>query len=148
MATGLQNHGSNIATLNVNIASSSLPITTYQTNNSAPVLTIPGFGDIHGLDNKGEVVVVRSYSAQEVEERVAASFVLDATRQPQGGDFGCSLSGGNSTISCVSGNENVKTKIVTTRTKTATAEKAKETDDRVVNLGLFVALLGVLSIVV
>jgi len=34
------------------------------------------------------------------------------------------------------------------KTKTTTAELAKETDDKIVHLGLFVALLGVLSIVV
>jgi len=50
--------------------------------------------------------------------------------------------GGNSTLGLR------ETRTVSRRTKTTTAVKAKETDNRVVNLGLFVALLGVLSIIV
>ena len=42
------------------------------------------------------------------------------------------------------GGKGVKAK----KTKTTTAALAKETDDKIVHLGLFVALLGVLSIVV
>ncbi|KAH8588523.1 hypothetical protein B0O99DRAFT_693448 [Bisporella sp. PMI_857] len=122
-----------------------------------PVLSVPGYGDIYGLDERGEVVVVRSSLPGELEGGAVKVFQMDAARHDGGaarggygsyfGGSGCALSTGNaSTLVC--GNGSLETKVVTRRTRTTTAEKAKETDDRVVNLGLFVALLGILSLAV
>jgi len=110
----------------INVGGTSLPVprseaaVSNRTIGMQPVLSMKGLGDIYGMDESGDVIVVRHSTATE-------SF----------------LGAANSTLAMMS-----ETKTVTRKTKTATAEKAKETDDRVVHLGLFVALLGVLSIVV
>ena len=82
-----------------------------------PVLSMKGLGDIYGMNDRGDVIVI-SHSQ-------TANFL-----------------GNNSTFSAG------ETRTISRKTKTTSSEKARETDDKVVHLGLFVALLGLLSFVV
>lgn len=97
----------------------SVPLSEATSNRTRPVLRMKGVGDIYGMDERGEVIIVH-YSDAELFDSDAAN--VNATGS--------------------------KTRTVSRRTKTTSAEKGRATDDRVVHLGLFVVLLGVLSIVV
>ena len=106
----------------INVAGTSLPVprTEMVSNGTVgmePVLRMKGVGDIYGMDESGDVIVVRYSTAGSLLEHNLKTGLRE-------------------------------TKTLVKRTKTTSSEKAKETDDRVVHLGLFVAILGLLSIIV
>jgi len=106
----------------INVAGTSLPVprSEFASNSTIsvePVLSMKGLGDIYGMNDRGDVIVI-SHSQ-------TANFL-----------------GNNSTFSAG------ETRTISRKTKTTSSEKARETDDKVVHLGLFVALLGLLSFVV